>query len=514
MCGLSVGYNIWSVEIAALHYTGMVKKNRKKAPVDQSLNHSTRDAIAYSVMTGMGESYFSAFALFLRCNIAQIGVLASLPPLLGSLAQLASAWLGHRTGWRKGIILFGATLQGLMVLPLMLLPLAYPEYAFAALLCCSVVYHFGSNFVVPQWTNLMGDLVPARRRGRYFGKRTSWATMSGFISLVIAGYILHIFDASGTTQVGFIIIFLIAAMARGVSLYHLAAMDDPPETRTVSQALHISSFFRHMRHTPAVRFSLFFATMQFSVSIAAPFFIVFMLRDLNFTYLEFMINHAMSVLVQFLTLRRWGRISDRVGNRFILGVCGLMIPLLPAFWLPSQNFWYLLIVQAFAGIVWAGYSLSASNFMYELVQPAQRPTYLAMHNVLTSLALFLGATVGGYLATHLPSQFSLFGHEFNIISPLIGVFVISTLARLTVALFLLPKVREVRDIAPGNVGNMIFRVARDYPFAGVIFDVITTGRRRRLKKYRTQPIVPSAVTYQEDTHTPPSLAQSRNNDPY
>lgn len=492
----------------------MVKKSRKNNPVDESLDHSTRDGVAYSVMTGMGESYFSAFALFLRCNIAQIGVLASLPPLLGSLAQLASAWLGRRTGWRKSIILFGATVQGLMMLPFLMLPLLFPEYAFAALLCCSVLYHLGSNFVVPQWTNLMGDLVPARRRGRYFGTRTSWATMSGFISLVIAGYILHIFDASGTTQIGFVIIFLIAALARGVSLYHLAAMHDPPETRTVSQALHISSFFRQMRHTPAVRFSLFFATMQFSVSIAAPFFIVFMLRDLNFSYLEFMINHAMSVLVQFLTLRRWGRISDRIGNRFILGVCGLMIPLLPAFWLPSQNFWYLLAVQAFAGVVWAGYSLSASNFMYELVQPAQRPTYLAMHNVLTSIALFLGATLGGYLATHLPSQFRLFGHEFNIVSPLIGVFVISSLARLAVALYLLPKVREVRDIAPVNVGNLIFRVARDYPFAGIIFDVMITGRRRQKKIRHSSPAVTPTVTYHENTQIPPRLAQSQQNDTF
>lgn len=459
----------------------MFKKNTRASRVEQSLNHSTKDAVAYSVMTGMGESYFAAFALFLRCSAPQMGVLASLPPLLGSLAQLASAWLGRRTGWRKGIILAGGALQGLMLLPLLLLPLAFPAYAFPALLCCSILYHFGSNLVVPQWTNLMGDLVPARRRGRYFGKRTSWATMAGLISLVVAGLILHSFDANGATQVGFVVLFVIAAAARGISLYHLSAMHDPPENKSTALKLPIASFLRQMRHTPAMRFSLFFATMQFSVSIASPFFIVFMLRDLNFSYLEFMINHAMSVMVQFLTLRRWGHISDRIGNRFILGVCGLIIPLLPILWIPSQNFWYLLAIQALAGVAWAGYSLSASNFMYELVQPAQRPTYLAMHNVFTSTALFLGASVGGYLAMHLPAQFFLFNHEFNVISPLIGVFVISTFARLAVALYLLPKVREVRDISSIKVNRVVFRVARLYPFAGILFDAVATGRRRRRK---------------------------------
>lgn len=44
--------------------------------------------------------------------------------------------------------------------------------------------------------------------------------------------------------------------------------------------------------------------MQLSVAIAAPFFVVYMLRDLHFTYLEFTINTAMSILIQFLALNR------------------------------------------------------------------------------------------------------------------------------------------------------------------------------------------------------------------
>lgn len=46
---------------------------RHKDPlVSQSLRHSVRDGVAFSVMQGGGETYLSAFALFLRASTQQI----------------------------------------------------------------------------------------------------------------------------------------------------------------------------------------------------------------------------------------------------------------------------------------------------------------------------------------------------------------------------------------------------------------------------------------------------------
>ena len=54
------------------------KQQFSKDPVvDRSLRHSLYDGITYAAMTGGAESYFSAFALLLKANTAQIGLLAS-----------------------------------------------------------------------------------------------------------------------------------------------------------------------------------------------------------------------------------------------------------------------------------------------------------------------------------------------------------------------------------------------------------------------------------------------------
>ncbi|MDH5345005.1 MAG: MFS transporter, partial [Gammaproteobacteria bacterium] len=140
--------------------------------VDRSLKHSLKDATAFAAMTGMGENYLSAFGVFLNATAPQIGLLASLPPLLASFAQPFSAWLGRATGYRKRIVLLGAGLQAFAWLPILFLPILFPVQAVPLLIASVVLYHGGAHLVAPQWSSMMGDIVPERRRGRFFGLRT------------------------------------------------------------------------------------------------------------------------------------------------------------------------------------------------------------------------------------------------------------------------------------------------------------------------------------------------------
>lgn len=457
----------------------MSARYSKDPRTENSLRHSIKDGVAYSVMIGGGESYFAAFAVFLRATTAQVGILATFPPLIASFAQLFSSWLGRRTGRRKAIIVFGAGLQAAALIPLGVLPLVFPDRAVPILLACAVVYFAGANLAVPQWGSLMGDLVPERRRGRYFGRRTRLCSITSFLALVAAGVALDLFDRNAYTVGGYVLIFSVAATARMVSVYHLWRMCDPPGHTAALESPFKTGFWSRLRGSPFAHFSLFFAAMQFAVSIASPFFVVYMLRDLQFSYLEFTILTATSVLVQFLTLNRWGRISDAFGNRYILVVTGLMIPVLPAFWLVSTNYVYLLLVQACSGLVWAGFSLSAGNYLFDLIPSAKRATQMALHNVFASVGVFCGALLGGYLGTHLPNHVVLFGERYEWFSVLYAVFFLSAVARLAVAALFLRHLKEMRTVRRVNVSGLIFRIARFHPLSGVIFDIVGAGKNER-----------------------------------
>jgi MFS family permease len=415
----------------------------KNPVVDRALKHSVRDGMAYSVMAGGGETYLSAFALFLRASAPQVALLSTLPPLLGSLAQLLSAWLGTFTS-RKRIVLMGCSVQACLWLPILLVPLVFDdEGAIVALLVLFSLYFSANNFATPQWTSLMRDLVSERRRGRYFGHRTRLTTITTFVALVICGVILHSFDTAGRTYLGFVLIFLIAFAARSVSVYHLTFMHEPPPGPDSTPDMHITHWWRGLQTTGALGFSAYVALMSGAVGISSPFFTVYMLRDLGLSYLEFTVLSGMSVFVQFLSLRTWGRIADVYGNRLIMLVTSASLPVIPVLWLLSDDFWYLMAIQALAGSSWSGFTLSAGNLLYEIVPTTRRAAYVAFHNVGTAAGVFAGAMLGAALVTVLPPRAVLFG-EAAIMSNLLYVFAFSGAARAIIATLLARRVRDIR----------------------------------------------------------------------
>lgn len=450
----------------------------KDPRAEQSLRHSVRDGVAYSVMAGAGEHYISAYALFLKATTAQISWLAAFPSLLGSFAQLFSAWLASRLGRRKAIILFGVVLQTAMWLPIIWLPYFFPAHAVTILIVCVALYFAGGHLATPVWNSLMGDLVPERRRGRFFARRTRLMSMTTFLALVGAGLLLHGFEAADRVRLGFMLVFTLAALARLYSATQLARMHDPESVPSPIDWPALPGLWQRMRGSHCVRFTFFFAAMQFAAAIAAPFFVVYMLRDLGFSYLQYMSATALAVVAQFGSLRMWGRLGDIFGNRVILTVTGSVIPFFPVLWLVSPHFAYVVILQMLGGLFWAGFSLSASNYLYDTVSPERRAAYSAVHNVFTSLAIFVGALLGGFLSLVVPENFTLFGKSWHWTSSLWGVLVVSSLARGVVVLSLAPALREVREVRQLTPAGLMLRVVRFNALGELIFDMLAFTRRR------------------------------------
>ena len=199
----------------------------KDARIERSLRHSVRDGVSYSMMAGAGETYLSAYALFLKATTAQISLLTALPSLLGSLAQVLSAWLAGFAPRRKTLILSGVLIQAVTWLPMIWLPYFFPQHAVPIVITCVALYYAAGNFATPAWNSLMGDLVPERKRGRYFARRTQLMSIMTFLSLVGAGLLLHFLELAKETRLGFMIAFSLAASARLYSAYQLARMHEP-----------------------------------------------------------------------------------------------------------------------------------------------------------------------------------------------------------------------------------------------------------------------------------------------
>lgn len=454
----------------------MQKPYSDDARAQRSLKRAVREGSAYSVMAGAGETYFSAYALLLKATTTQIAFLAAVPTLLGSFLQLISAWMGHDARERKTFIVAGVLVQALMWLPMIWLPYLFPDRAMTIFIACVVVYYAAANFAGPGWNSWLGDLVPENERGRYFGNRSRYMNMANFLALAGAGLILHYWETRAQARIGFSIVFFVALCARVYGAYQVHKMWEPAPHPLDDQVRSVRGILYGLKRTPFLRFSYFQAAMNLSAGIAGPFFAVYMLRDLGFTYLEFMTSTAIVVLAQFATLNMWGRIGDKFGNRVVLAATGVMVSVLPALWLFSTQFWFIVAIQVLGGLAWAGFNLSASNFVYDTVVPARRSVYSAIHNTLGAIGMFIGAALGGYLGSRLPAHTAVFGLHIELASGLCWLFLLSSLARFATTLWFIPLLREVRKVDRISARRLLWRVSG----AEVVWSALLNRPREKL----------------------------------
>ena len=448
---------------------------KNEDPKDGSLRAAVRDGVSHAVMMGAGETYLGPFGIFLRATTLQVGLLATLPQLFGSIMQLAGSRAMPLFRSRRKVVLTGVLIQASLWIPMAFLPFLFGSGVLPVLLLIGLVtlYHGANGAVVPVWNSLIGDLVPSEIRGRYFGNRNRLTGMSTFIALLFAGITLHLFQKEGVAEVGYLIIFAAAFFARLNSARWLARYEDPELRILPEESFTFRQFLRRSPHSNFAKFVFFVGAINLGVAFSAPYFALYMLRDLKFSYIEFTVVTAVATVTQFLTFRYWGELSDRFGNKKILNVCGWGVAIVPILWLVSPHIGYLVLIQVYAGFVWAGFNLASVNFIFDAVTPPKRALCVAYQGLVNGVCVFVGSVVGGYVATQLPGSYPLGHWTWKPISPLPVIFLMSGLTRLVASGLLLHRFKEVRPVEPIRDHEIIFRISHLKPIAGATFSLFT-----------------------------------------
>ena len=445
--------------------------NLSKDQVKKSLRNSILDGSAYSVMLGLTQNYITPYALIMKATTQEIGLLASIPNFTMAAAQFVAPGLSERIGSRKGFILRMAVLHALMWLPVLLIPYLFQTHQvwwLIAFMTLSTAIDSASN---PVWGSMMADLVPEELRGRFFGGRNR---ITGFIAGVftyVAGGILQLL--TGNTTLAFTVIFAGAIASRLASFYFLSQMSEPmspaTERRNHDGMLRIAG---SLLSTNIGSFILFCALINFTATMAGPFFSPYMLRDLKYSYIVYTIMNSAAGLATIGFMTWWGKRMDRAGSIKVLKITSFFVPFVPLGWAISRNFWWLIVIQVFSGFAWAGFQLSSSVFIFDAAPQENRTRYIALYNALIFLGVSVGSLTGGIVAPHLPP---FMGSYF------LSIFIVSGLARLAVVLFFLPRIKEVREVPVVSAREILFsdfQPARVKRLPGYV-----AGLLRRLKSH-------------------------------
>ena len=410
-------------------------------------------ALAHVYANLTGGIFLPAFALILLASELQIGILAAIP-FFGTIAQIFGSVMVERFGHRKTIAIFFSLLSRLLWIPIVILVLHLFDESRSLLLTLVIlivlIHHLLGALSGVAWLSWMSNLVPPMIRGRFFGLRNSVLGTITILVTLAGGYFLdwfHVRFDNLPPSWPFVILFIVAIIAGVISALLLIRQPDPGQQPRNS--VFLLDLFKQPFQNDQFRLMLGFAmTWSFAVNFASPFFIVYMIKDLNFSYTLISLMTILAALADLSGMGFWGTFSDRHGNRPVILISALAATSLPFLWLFSdQSVWsvYLIIpaLHLAGGFFFAGYNLCSVNLLFNQVPQNNNSIYFALWSVINGFAAGMGAISAGFLYKHIDGLMAYFPLDIN--SGFKIIFIISFLLRL-VAVLMMRQIREPKGL--------------------------------------------------------------------
>jgi MFS family permease len=381
----------------------------------------------------------TAWAVHLRVGTLLTGVVVALPQL-AQVVQIPGAWTTAWFGHRRACVAFVGASR-LVSLPLALLPLVRPTPAAASALLvgvstlAAVLGVLGNN----AWVSWMGELVPRRVRGRYFGRRAALCTAGGAVASAGAGILLDWAGPRGLTGAALAALQVAAGAAGVVTAVLLARQHDPaPLAEVPPRAL--GPALRPFRDRSVRGLFVYLAAWNLAVGVAGSFFSLHMVQNLRMGFLLMALHGATLATARVVTAPFWGRVIDRLGARPVLIACSFGVGVIPLTWLvvTPERLWPLAFDAVMSGVLWGGHSLGAFALPLAATPRRGRPHYLAALALTAGVAFSIATGLGGALASLLPARVTVGGHVFFSLQVL---FAISAPLRLAAA-FLALRIHE------------------------------------------------------------------------
>ena len=421
------------------------KKEVEEHPIIKERKHQARrrsikEGIFATASFSFGNTYLSPFAIAINTSNSLIAMMSSIGGLLGPLSQLFSSRLIEKYS-RKKIVLHAVFWESMIWIPFILIGLLFYKGIIVNILPLFVLLFFALHLIIaniasPAWFSWIGDIVDEGYRGRWFAKRT---LIHGFVSIILAlgaAFFLDYFKKQRWTIFGFMILFALALIARLLSWNFFKGQYEPKLKMKKSYYFSFWDFLIQAPKNNFGRFAIFRGFLSFAQYIAVPFFAIYLLRNLGLSYTIYMVITLAGSFSSIMLIALWGKFADRYGNYRTLLITSFFIPLVPILWMLSKNTMYLILVPSVVGgVAWAGFNLSAGNFIYDNVSAPRRGIVVSYYNMLFGIGAFLGAGLGAILIKYIPN---------STIQPIFVIFVISGIARMLVVLIGINKIKESR----------------------------------------------------------------------
>ena len=385
-----------------------VEENITDEQIQSGLRWITRDGVASQAMvTFTSGAFLIAFALKLGASNFQIGLLAAIGPL-SQLVQLPAIFLVEKFRNRRCICFIAAGLSRLCWLFVALVPFLFASNLGLFLVSWAIVLTsvFGA-IAGCSWNSWMRDVVPQDILGSFFSRRMRIAIAAGIVLSLMAAAHLDVWKKLFPDRElgGYSILFFCGFIAGMIGLYFMYKIPEPRMQASSEKLNLFHLLLEPFKDSNFRKLIIFMSSWNFAVNLAAPFFMVYMLRRLGLSMSVIIGLTVLSQIANIAFLKIWGKFTDRFSNKSVLTICGPLFIFAILGWtfttLPERYFFtmpLLVILYAVMGIASAGVALGTGNISLKLAPKGQATTYLATNTIVNSLTAAIAPILGGKFA--------------------------------------------------------------------------------------------------------------------
>jgi MFS family permease len=390
-----------------------------KDKVRKSVEYSIKDGLCWGAMMGFVEPYIVPFALNIGASNFFIGVIRSIPVLISSFAQILSEYFVVHYKSCKKVVYYSVLIQAISIFLASLCILSDNSSIKYIFLAFIIIYSYSGATASAPWFTLMGEYLPPQSRGIFFGLRTQLIGLVYFLMSFLSAYTLKIYSGE---KIMFLFIFISASLFRFGSLYYVGRMYESKALFHIPKKIsyNLVSFFSFNIDEKIKKIYKAVFLLLFSTYIAAPYFSVYILKELKFDYVRYMFLVSFGQVLTWISAKYWGKFVDKNGSIETLRYAFLLIPFISLFWMLTKNFYLLLLIETFSGIIWGAFGIVYNMLVYEYIRPLERTKYNSYLLYVMSLSQFFGTLIGAIIYDRL----SIKG-----ISTFIIILAISTIGR-------------------------------------------------------------------------------------
>ena len=351
----------------------MIRRSRRRA-LRKNLRNSVSDGAAFSVMVGIGETYFPAFVLAMGMGEIASGLVASIPLLVGAILQMVSPMAVVQLGSNRRWVITCVGLQAASLLPLVIAALA-GKMPVAGVFAAVSLYWGGGLGAGPAWNTWMETVVPFRVRAPFFAMRTRLGRAEHVAGdSWLAGRLCNTASARGTYWEAFAVIFTVAGVCRCFSARFLSRQSETVAMHAEQRHVGFGELCSRIKAGSNERLLLYFLAVQVAVS----------------RFRGRISRRSCWANLGFRTWITWGLLATSfLAKILMLPACGRFAH---AVWRASSCYWVgasascrsrgcgctptptvqLVALQFLAGAVWAAYELAMFLLFFEARRREER----------------------------------------------------------------------------------------------------------------------------------------------